>query len=104
MSDHCSPRQSLKAAAMALAAEFILDAASSRLNHARMKAGEDSATAQVDAIMMARDAKAYARTVLMMCRHPVYDGYYLEEDEARRLFGEAGDMLDKLPTGMVQTP
>jgi hypothetical protein len=104
MENHCSPRKSLKVAAMALAAEFILDTASSRLTHARIKAGKDSATAQVDAIMMARDAKAYARTVLMMCRHPAHDGYHLEEDEALRLFSEAGDMLDKLPTSMVQTP
>lgn len=85
------------------ATEVIIEAASWNLEHAKIKASKDSATAQIDAIMMARDAKAYARTALMMCRK-----FCLDEDRheaaARRLFNEAGDMLDKLPTSMVQTP
>jgi hypothetical protein len=49
---------------------------------------------------MARDAKAYARTALMMCRKFVLDGSDHEAD-ARRLFNEAGEMLDSLPISMV---
>lgn len=82
------------------ATAFIIEAASWNLEHSKIKASKDSATAQVDAIMMARNAKAYARTALMMCRKFVLDGSDHETD-ARRLFNEAGEMLDSLPLSMV---
>ena len=82
------------------ATELIIEAASWNLEHAKIKASKDSATAQIDAIMMARDAKAYARTALMMCRK-----FCLDEDRheagARCLFEEASELLDTLPISMV---